>query len=302
MAGIAEQHDAPAAPAVVALAIEDRPDRHVGGHLDDAQQVGVEVVEALEQLLARAGQRSRIALPPGPGRDADDINLIAPAGHEIDEDVPVRTPPFGAVRNLVKPRSACVGKIARCAAIPMYRGGSRPSRYSRTLEFTPSAPTTISASTVTPLSNARRIASRRLVQRDQAMIECDRSGRHALLQHRMQIAAVNVGVGPAEPGLALGIELDLVHRLAGVPGPADIAVRLDSDVYDHLLEAEAAKHLHRVGAENDAGADAGEGGCLLVDGDRETRALQEARDRHPAKPGADDRNPRLPIHCRSVLT
>ena len=91
-------------------------------------------------------------------------------------------------------------------------------------------------------------------------------------------------------------------RLAGVPGPADIAVRLDSDVDDHLLEAEAAQHLHHVGAENDAGADAGEGRRLLVDGDRETRALQEAGDRHPAKPGADDRNPRLPIHRRFVLT
>ena len=145
------------------------------------------------------------------------------------------------------------------------------------------------------------MASRGLVERDQPMIERDRAGHHALLQHRMQVAAVDVGIGTAEARLALGVEIDPVHGVAGVPGPADIAVRLDPDVHDHLLEAEAAKHLHDIGAEDDAGTDAGEGGRLLVDGDREARALQEACNRHPAEPGAHDRNPRLPIHCRSAL-
>ena len=40
-----------------------------------------------------------------------------------------------------------------------------------------------------------------LVERDQTMIERDRAGRHALLQHRVQVAAVDVGIGTAEPGL-----------------------------------------------------------------------------------------------------
>ena len=133
------------------------------------------------------------------------------------------------------------------------------------------------------------------------MIEGDRSWRDALFEHGMQVAAVNIDIGAAESGLARGVELDLVHRLAGVPGAADVAVRLDAGLDDHLLDAEAAQHLHDVGAENDAGADAGERRRLLVDGDGEAGALQEAGDRHAAEPRADDRDPRLPIHCRSAL-
>ncbi len=112
----------------------------------------------------------------------------------------------------------------------------------------------------------------------------------------MQVAAVDVGIGSAKSRLARGVELDLVQRLAGVPGPADIAVRLDSGVDDHLFKAEAAQHLGDIGAQNDSGADAGEGRRLLVDGDREAGALQEACDRHPAEACADNCYSRVPIH------
>jgi hypothetical protein len=44
------------------------------------------------------------------------------------------------------------------------------------------------------------------------------------------------------------------------------------------------------------------GGRLLVDGDLKSPArCRKAATGHPTKPGADDRNPRLPIHCRSAV-
>ena len=131
------------------------------------------------------------------------------------------------------------------------------------------------------------------------MIEGNRSWRHALFENGMQVAAVNVGICSAKSGLARGIELDLVHRLAGVPGAADIGVCLDPLFDNHLFNAETAQHLHDVGAQNDSGADAGKSRGLLVNGDGEAGALQEAGDRHATEARPNHRYPRLPIHLRT---
>ena len=107
----------------------------------------------------------------------------------------------------------------------------------------------------------------------------------------MQIAAVHVDVGPAEALLAGVIERDLVERLARVPGAADERVRVDARLQQVAFYAQAPQHLHDVGAEDDAGADAGEGGRLLVDRDGKALALQEGRARQSAEASTDDGNP-----------
>jgi hypothetical protein len=79
----------------------------------------------------------------------DDVDLVASARHEIGQDMPVR--PHHLVQPAIPDSSSrSVEKIARYATAPTNRGGSMSSRFSRTLEWMPSAPVTMSASTQTP--------------------------------------------------------------------------------------------------------------------------------------------------------
>ena len=87
------------------------------------------------------------------------------------------------------------------------------------------------------------------------MIECDRSGRHGVLQHRVQVAAMDVDVRTAEAALTRGVERDLIHRFAAVPGAADILLRFDAGGDERVLQPEPAQHLGGVGRQNDAGPD-----------------------------------------------
>jgi len=67
------------------------------------------------------------------------------------------------------------------------------------------------------------------------------------------------------------------------------------------LETKSAEHLGDIRAQDDAGADAGEGGCLLVDRDViEAFPLQKSGRRHAAETGADHGDPRVPIHPPTV--
>ena len=135
------------------------------------------------------------------------------------------------------------------------------------------------------------------IEAREAMVEGDRAGRERRLEHAMQVAAMDVDVGGAEAGLAGGIERELVQRGAGIGGAAHEGVRPDAHVEQPALESQAAEHLHDVGAQDDAGADAREGGRLLVDGDGEARALQEARAGQSAEARADDRDPVAAMQC-----
>src|SRR5947208_12344017 len=107
MAGISQQHGAAAAPAIVALAIEDRPNAHVLRRLEHAEKIVVEVRETIDQLLARSGHRGSIAFPFRCRNDSNDIDLAAFARHEIREDMPVATPPFGAIRYFEPAQAFC---------------------------------------------------------------------------------------------------------------------------------------------------------------------------------------------------
>ena len=61
-------------------------------------------------------------------------------------------------------------------------------------------------------------------------------------------------------------------------------------IYSLLADPEMVEHVHRVGAELDAGADLAKIRRLLEDPHLETRLHQARRRRQPAKPGADDEN------------
>ena len=97
MAGIAEENDALAAPAVVALAVADGHDGDLGRGLDHAADIGMELAERGDEGLARQGSDGSVALPRC-GRDAaHQVDLVAPCRHEVGEQVAVGAPPLRAV-------------------------------------------------------------------------------------------------------------------------------------------------------------------------------------------------------------
>jgi hypothetical protein len=106
MTGVAQQHEAAAAPAIVALAVEDRPQGHAVDRLKHALQVGMKADERFEILPARRRRRLLFAVPARRRHHADRVDFIAPPGQVIGQAVAVRPPPFGAVRN-VKAVKAC---------------------------------------------------------------------------------------------------------------------------------------------------------------------------------------------------
>ena len=189
------------------------------------------------------------------------------------------------------PRSRSVGKIARCATRPVKRGGSLSEQ-----DVAHLGPDAVGADDDVGfppdavLEHEPDCVTRRL-QPGEAMAEGDRSGLDGRLEHRMQVAPVDIDVRAAEALLAGGIERELVQRLARVPGAADEGVRADARFHERALYAQAPQHLHHVGAEDDAGADAGKGRRLLVDGDGEPLALQEGRTRQSAEACPDNGDP-----------
>ena len=148
-------------------------------------------------------------------------------------------------------------------------------------------------------AEAERVSG--LLERDQAMVEGDRSGRHPLFQHGVQVAPMDIEICAAETLLFRRVEPDIVHRRAGIPRAADVALRFDPGLDQVLLEAQTTQHLGGICAENDSSADPREGRRLLVDGRCETRPLQESRHRQTAEARAHDGDSRLSIHRQCSL-
>jgi hypothetical protein len=63
-----------------------------------------------------------------------------------------------------------------------------------------------------------------LVEVDKTMVERNRAGGDNAFQNAMQIAPMDIDIGTAITRFTRRIELDLIHRLAGVPGTADIGL------------------------------------------------------------------------------
>src|SRR5436305_10327065 len=117
------------------------------------------------------------------------------------------------------------------------------------------------------------------------------------MHHCMQIAAVNVEIESAETRLAGCIEYDFIERLTGVPGAADIAMRLEAARDQILFDAEPAQRLRHVGAEDDSRTNAGKSWGLLIHGRRKARALQEAGNCQTTEPCTDNRDTLPTVHA-----
>ena len=140
------------------------------------------------------------------------------------------------------------------------------------------------------------------LQRDQPLAEFDGAGGDVTGQDLVEVAPVNDHVAGAERRLAGVAHVVAEHGLAGIELAADPVFRPEPDLEELRLDSGGAQHLHRVGAEIDAGTEPLEGGRLLVDADAKAALFQERRGDQPAEPRADDRDfpigaHRFPLRC-----
>jgi len=97
-------------------------------------------------------------------------------------------------------------------------------------------------------------------------------------------------VGTEIASLVLRAE-DAFHLRGGDHGAAlpishHMAIRLERDGLERLIEAESDENAHGIGAELDAGADLTQLRGLLVDRDRESALAQRDGGRQAAEPGS----------------
>jgi hypothetical protein len=190
--------------------------------------------------------------------------------------VPVSAPPFGAIRNPEaaqsvgredRPEGGCAHIIGRRAVDDIVADlGADAVAANDNIGFRGDA---------IAERQTNRVAG--FLDPDELVIEGDRARRDTLFQNRVQIAAVNMDVRPAEVPLLFGIEDDFVQRLAGVPGAAYVALRFDAGGAQRVFDAETAQHFRHVGAEDDAGANARKSRRLFVNAYIKASALQETR-------------------------
>ena len=174
MAGVAQQHDRPVRPARQRIALEQRPLVHAADRRPAraARPRGSRRAPG-DHLLHLAARRPGLHVPVGIGHAGDEVDLVAPGVHGIDDDVPVGAPPLGAGIDREVAASARPGTTVRWATRPVNFGRSGPSRISRTRECTPSAPITPSAATRLPSAKTSSTPHAR----------CDR-GRRAFYRRR----------------------------------------------------------------------------------------------------------------------
>ena len=112
----------------------------------------------------------------------------------------------------------------------------------------------------------------------------------------MQVAAMQEQVGCAVARLGIR-EIELAKMLTGIPCAVAPGSRSECDAPQVRLQPQRCHHSHGVRAHLDAGADAVESPCLLVDVHPGAPAGQEPCQRKPA-----DSPPMTAMSARSVMT
>jgi hypothetical protein len=87
-------------------------------------------------------------------------------------------------------------------------------------------------------------------------------------------------------------EIEELPALPGAPEADLLALRLDRDAAERILEPERDQNAGPVGADLDAGADLAQRRRLLEDGDVEAATQQRERGGETADPGTDDEDAR----------
>src|SRR5260370_40360680 len=127
------------------------------------------------------------------------------------------------------------GTRPRYATCPEKRGDSGPTTTSRTVEWMPSAPTTTSASAVTPFLESHLHTVRVLGHSDASMVKIKDAIWHRRGKNVEQIGAMEIIIGSAEVTLA-GVGEGLASDLTPViPTVDDDRARPHSEAAQRLL-------------------------------------------------------------------
>jgi hypothetical protein len=295
MAGVAEQHHPAAPPRRQRIALEDAPLVHLGRGRQHGAHVGMKVRKGRAQFSDVAFRRPRFLRDPirPLGLAGDEIDLVACRGDEIDHDMAVGAPPFGARQADIDAREA---RRRKGCAIGDAAGEMRAVGDADMLAH----------QRVHAIGTDHRVgdnlAAVREGERHPGAVRRDAHellalvhavGRYDIGERRMQVAAMEREIGRAVALLDRAAERMLVgdrarHRVAVERGD-----RRERHVAQPRLDAEAAMHLHGVRALLDAGADARECFRLLIDLGLDADAAQRRRGRKAADAGADDGDPHV---------
>src|SRR5262249_33489926 len=115
-------------------------------------------------------------------------------------------------------------------------------------------------------------------------------------ERRVQFRAVQRHVGRAEALLDLGAHRVQIADRGRIPLAIVADLGRKADVANAPFEPEPAQDLHGIGVHLDGGADAGEGGRLLVDARVDPDPAKGPGRRQPGDAGADDGDLRRARH------
>ena len=246
----------------------------------------------LAQFVHVALRRPRLARQPlgRLGHAGDEVDLAAVAARVVDDDVPVDAPPFRARRRRRPCRPSARTETSRdTRSRPCESAHRARAMMSRTIECTPSAPITRSASARRPSSNLSVTRLAPFVEADQLPAADGRSrraGPRASASCRSPRCMHRYGA----PNSALR------HRqLAASPRRVShcaiqMRIRRRTRSRSALLDADAAAAPSSSSASSGCRRRCARSARLLVHVDVEAGQTQRRRGGQPAHPGADDGN------------
>ena len=226
MAGVAEQDDEAVGPARQRIALEQRPLVHARTGGQQALHVLVEAGQRLANLAHLAARRPGLHVPVRIGHAGDEVDLVPPRVHGIDDDVPVRTPPLGAgIDNEIPHQRGREHCAVRDPPGELGLLGAEQDLAHQRVD--PVGADDGVRGCALPVGKAQSDAGAVALEADELLLVGDQLRRHGGEEGRVQIAAMHQEIGRAVALLGLGAEGQLGQVLAGVPHAGSPRTRLE---------------------------------------------------------------------------
>src|SRR3984893_17202938 len=296
MAGVPQQYQTTLAPRIERLDVQDWPLRELRSRFDHRADFRVKARKRVYDLFSGAELPRRLRMPIAL-RAGHKINLVARLLDVIDQNVAVRSPPFGAVAHLhAAEQRRRIDRSMRDRA-----GEARLARtHDRLAELGVHA---VRADHHVRLglrsvgeAHMHHVAA--LLHIGEPPAERDCTGLDFFQDRRMQIVAVNGDVAGAVLSLAGVAERQLEQNVAGVPLSTSENIGVDTDLAQPLLCTKSAEYLHDIRRNVNACADSLKGRSLFVYPYWEALALQPSGCSRASKSSSNDCNASAAPHLR----
>src|SRR3954468_2487508 len=310
MTGIAEQDDAALAPGRKRITLEDAPLVDLGRRVQHRPHVGMEIRKRRAHLAEVAFRGPGLLGDPIRllGLAGGEIDLVTCRGDEVDDDVPVRSPPLGARGSdldAAQPRGGKRGAIGEPpdeARLLRPRDGVADERVHAV-----GADHRLGLD-LAAVGEAELGAGSARLDGDKLLAEVHAVAGHDGRQRLVQVAAMEREIGRAVTLLELAPEWMIVGHLAGGGVAVERGCRVKRDLAQAILDPQSTQYAHGVGTLLDACAHPRELVGLLVDVHSDAAAAQRRRGREAADAGADDgdgthgiSHGRCPLYSSGIL-